>query len=484
MGNVLSSEDSSDSQHNSNQQVAVNKDDYDRYQAYQQERERRYVQEQQQGAHRNTISNQQNNRQNIGQNNAFQAQIPLRHQIPDHVPTQFINHPQPSSTNVNEIMNRSYNRDNSQTIMNERLHRENIQRNYDRPLVPQVQLNRSPQTDTNTSNTSNSLLSQLRNINQGSQRQAPPQSQQRRQLQSQPPQPQPPREEQTQKSIQVNKEVLEKIDPFQLTLKETLSIPQLKQKYKKLSLIHHPDRGGSVDNFNMLQKAIKNIDILIKYHTQKLTHSSLKNNFKQDIEKAPKTSNVELGKKFSVEKFNSIYEKNRIQTREDEGYGTLMESHNSDRDDITITPMGSGKITKETFNSNFNNYKQKILGDVEVHTDSLPEPSTLDRELLYKTLGDVKNNFTNVQEGYMDFKQAHIDNTLMNTNVNMKQYKSVKELEHARATNITLTEEDKRLIQLREDKRKEAEEYRKQTLEKNDTLMYERFKRANRMLLG
>jgi len=487
MGNIMSSEENPEHQSNSNQQVAVNKEEYARYQTYQQEKERQYIQEQQHGVHRNTISNQQNNRDNIGPNNTFQANIPLRHQIPEHTPSQFINRPQPSATDVTDIMNRSHNRDNSQNVMNDRLYRENIERKYDRRLLPKVQVNKpvptqsypSTSSSSSTSSTSptsstsaNSLLGKLKNINQGSHPQRQINKPKSPAISSAPP-----------TSIQVNKDILDKIDPFGLLAKETLSIPKLKQKYKKLSLIHHPDRGGSIDNFNTLQQAIKNIDTLIKFHSQKQTHTSLKNNFKQDVEKKQKTSNVQMGKKFSIDKFNTIYESNHIRTRDDEGYDSLMDTRKNDRDDITITPMGTGKVTKESFNSNFNKYKENILGDVVVHADSLPEPTSLNRELLYKDLGDTTGNFTNTREGYMDFKQAHIDNTLMNTNIKLKQYKNVKDLEHARANNVTLTENDQRLLQLEEEKRKQAELYRKQTLEKNDRLMYEKFKRANRMLL-
>ena len=482
MGNTISSEDNSEYQNNSNQQVAVSKEEYERYQAYQRQKEKQFLQEQQHGIHRNAVANQQNTINNIGNNNTFEAKLPLRHQIPEHSPTQFINHPQPSRTNVNDIVNSSYNRDNSQDVMNDRLYRENIARNYDRRLLPKVQVNKPPQTNNNVSSSihssSNSLLGKLKKINQKNNTTTSSQNA------SSQPSSHYSNTTQTGTSIQINKEILGKIDPFDLIAKENLSIPELKKKYKKLLLFHHPDRGGSIDNFNTLQQAIKNIDTLIKFYSQKQTHTSLKNNFKQDMEKTKKTSNVNLDKKFSVEKFNTIYEQNRIKTREDEGYESLMEKHSSNRDDINITPMGNGKVTKESFNSNFNNYKEKILGDVEVHADSLPEPTSLNRELLYKSLGDTKGNFTNVREGYMDFKQAHIDNTLMNTNVNIKKYKNVKELEHARSSNLILTEEDKRLIQLQEQKEKESELYRKQTLSQNDRLMYEKFKQSNKMLLG
>ena len=77
MGNILTSEDEQDN-YDTNQQVALDKEEYARYQAYQREKERRYLQEQQQGVHRNTISNQKNMMNNIGQNNTYQHQISLQ----------------------------------------------------------------------------------------------------------------------------------------------------------------------------------------------------------------------------------------------------------------------------------------------------------------------------------------------------------------------------------------------------------------------
>ena len=311
-----------------------------------------------------------------------------------------------------------------------------------------------------------------------------PQQQQQPHQQQQPQQRQQPSQQSSQsQTIQVNKELLEKIDPFNILAKEKLSIPQLRQKYKKLSLVHHPDRGGSVDNFSMLQKAIKNIDTLVSYHSQKQTHSSLKNNFKRDMETAQKTSNVDMGKKFSIDKFNKIYTSNRIQSRNDEGYGSLMGKHSNIREDITIKPMGSGKVTKDSFNTNFNEYKQQILGDIQVRPNALPEPTTLSKELLYKELGDSKKNFSNARRGYTDFKQAHIDNTLINTNVAYEKYNSIEDLEYARSNNVTLNDEDRRLIQQQEEIDAQNEVYRKQTLEQNDRLMYENFKKTNKLLL-
>lgn len=501
MGNTLSNASdftydannaNNDTNDTPNQQRSISREEYMRYQAYQKEKERQYLQEQQQSLHSNAISNQQNTYNNIGSNNTLQSNVPMRHQIPDHVPTQFINRPQPSNTNVNTIMDNSYEQTPQDTQINNRLYRENITRNYDRPLIPKVQsnkptiINSAPssvnqtygsmqQSQQSQQSHKNNLLGKIKEINNQNQSQS--QTQSRSQAHTQP-------QKKVAKSIQINKEVLEKIDPFQLLAKEKLSIPELKNKYKKLSLIHHPDRGGSIDNFNLLNRAIKNIDTLIKFHSQKQTHSSLKNNFKQDIDSMQKTTNVNIGKKFSVDKFNSVYESNKIRTRDDDGYGSLMGKRTDEREDIEIKRLSSGKVTKDSFNNHFNQYKEKIMGDIEVHADALPEPSTLDRELMYKELGDSKSNFSNMREGYTDFKQAHIDNTLINTNVKYNKYKSVEDLEHARSNNVTLTEQDHKLIGHQKEQEKQRELYRKQTLEENDRLMYEKFKRSNQMLLG
>ena len=107
MGNVLSSDELSnqhtDQTNQTNQQRTLSREEYLKYQAYQKEKERQYVHEQQQAVHRNAIANQQNTARNIGVNNTYQAQASMRNQIPDHIPTQFINRPQPSATNVNTI---------------------------------------------------------------------------------------------------------------------------------------------------------------------------------------------------------------------------------------------------------------------------------------------------------------------------------------------------------------------------------------------
>jgi hypothetical protein len=486
MGNSMSGEEiSNEQQQQSQQQYSVDKMQYEQYKQSQQAREQQFLQQQQNQLQTNTV-------QYGNQPNQLNQTVSLRQQKPEHTPTQFINRPQPSGSTVNNIMNQSYNRNDLSTEMNDRLYNESASRNYEGRMIPEMQTRND---DTRISNettqpsqpsqqrqniqeqqssmSSNNLLSKLQNITH-----TKPQSNQQSvpQLQQVP--------QQQQMAVSINKEVLQQIDPFNLMKREKMNLTQLKEKYKKLMFMHHPDRGGTIDNFNTLNETIINITKLQKYYKNNQTHNSLRNSFNKSNETSQKTSNVNMGKKFSIDKFNKIYSTNRINFREDEGYGSLMGKSSKTREDINITPIGRGKVSKEQFNSAFGNYKKKVLGDIEVRQNTLPEPTNLTRELNYKTLGDNKKNFTNQKQGFTDYKQAHIDNFLINTNgANMKQYKSVKELEGERSRNMTLTKEDELIIQRAKQQEEEAEAHRKQSLLQRDNLMYDNFKKLNQMLL-
>lgn len=480
MGNILSgdqslSEDEQRQQQEQQQQqkYSLDKIEYEKYKQYQQSQERQYLQQQHNNVQNNAYATNQSNQSNQSMNQT----VSLRQQKPEHIATQFINRPQPSGSNVNSIMNQSHNRNQLHGEMNDRLYKESTTRNYDQRIIPKMQTHRddtkesTPQTQSNP----NSLLSKLQSVNQ-------PQATQVSKQVNQPQLAQAP--QQQQMSITINKDILEKIDPFNIMAKEKMNLTQLKEKYKQLTFIHHPDKGGSIENFNTLNQAIISITKLQKYYQNTQTHNSLRNSFTKSAETSKKTSNVNMGKKFSIDKFNKIYNANKLSFRENEGYGTLMGKTSKVREDINIQRLGTGKISNEQFSSAFNNYKKKALGDIEVRQHTLPEPTNINAELNYKLLGENKKNFTNQKSGYTDYKQAHIDNNLINTNgVSTRQFKSVEELESDRSNNMTLTQKDKDMIERSKKKEIEQEEYRKQSLERRDNLMYDNFKKLNQLLL-
>jgi hypothetical protein len=483
MGNVMSGDQApskeqqqQQQQEQQRQQYSVDKIQYEQYKQNQQAREQNFLQQQQQQIHTNTVQ--------YNQPNQLNQTVSLRQQKPEHTPTQFINRPQPSASNVHNIMDQSYNRNDLSSEMNERLYNETTSRNYEGRMIPEMQTRHD---DTNISNQTTQPSQQIQQLQQIPEQQPTMSSNNllnklQNLTDTKPQLKQIP--QQQQMAVTINKDVLQQIDPFNIMKTEKMNLTQLKEKYKKLMFMHHPDRGGSIENFNKLNDTIINITKLQKYYKNNQTHNSLRNNFNKSNQTSQKTSNINMGKKFSIDKFNKIYNTNKMSFREDEGYGSIMGKSSKAREDINITPLGKGKISKDQFNREFKNYKKKVLGDIEVRHNTLPEPTNLSRELDYKTLGDNKKNFTNQKQGFTDYKQAHIDNFLINTNgATMKQYNSVKELESERSRNMTLTKEDNLMLQRSKQQEEEQEAYRKQSLTQRDTLMYDNFKKLNQMLL-
>ena len=100
---------------------------------------------------------------------------------------------------------------------------------------------------------------------------------------------------------ELDKLTLKDCDPFSILKSgEKLSLEELRNKYKKLALIHHPDRGGDSNKFEILMSAYKNLGRLIEYKKNNKSHIELKNNWNHDRENQQKTKNVafeNMGKK-------------------------------------------------------------------------------------------------------------------------------------------------------------------------------------------
>ena len=65
----------------------------------------------------------------------------------------------------------------------------------------------------------------------------------------------------------------------------------------------------------------------------------------------------------------------------------------------------------------------------------------------------------------------------------MKQYGGINELKQERSKSLTLTTRDKELIRQREEHEESEELLRKQNMARNEQLLYENFKKMNRLLL-
>lgn len=280
--------------------------------------------------------------------------------------------------------------------------------------------------------------------------------------------------------------IIKKCDPFNiLKSNKNISLEELKNKYKKLALIHHPDRGGDVNKFNILIDAYNNITKLIEKNKSDKSHYQLKSSFTSDNENQQKLVNVNMKKKFNINKFNDIYQNNKLEDYNDYGYGDIMEKSSAIRDDIEIKRQ-INKYSKNTFNNQFNSEKKtRSKNTIVKYTPPKPVEKN---SLNFSVLGEgKKNNYTSngSKLNCTDYREAHIDNYLIDPNsVNYKTYKNVEELKKYRKSNTKLTEEERKIIEEIKEQEDKEEWERINRLKEQDHNHFKHFQEVNRLMLN
>jgi curved DNA-binding protein CbpA len=279
----------------------------------------------------------------------------------------------------------------------------------------------------------------------------------------------------------------ERLDPFNLLKKNPkLTIDELKKNYKKLALIHHPDRGGLINNFNKLLEALEEINKLEEYRKNDRSHTELKNNYTENNENKDKTQNIKLGdmaKNFKIDKFNDVFESSCLEDDNNRGYGHMMEKSIKTRDDIDIE-NNIGKYSKETFNNRFNSIKNDINSN-DIIKYKVPE-AVISNKLSYTELGEKTDDLSHRVQNtiYTDYKKAYEDNYLIDpSKINIKNYKDINELEKDR-DQLQLSEEQIMAIEMDKEKEERNEWMRTQRLRERDTNLYEHHKKQNKLFLN
>ena len=154
------------------------------------------------------------------------------------------------------------------------------------------------------------------------------------------------------------------LDPFKILKKKNIPLEQLKIAYKKLSLVHHPDKGGDINEFNKLINAYNYIEKVIKIKENDKSHLELKNNYNESInnekEKINSLKEPNIKDKFNINKFNKVFNETLLTNPYDEGYSKIMIESNKNREDIEIENK-IGKFTKKKFLNNIKNDKKNKI---------------------------------------------------------------------------------------------------------------------------
>jgi len=256
----------------------------------------------------------------------------------------------------------------------------------------------------------------------------------------------------------------------------------VKKAYRKFSLKYHPDRPeGNAKKFMMVSQAYIYLMQKIKEMQGNHGHNDLRNNAKKYFEemeekrKLHKASKAEIEdliedqmeiseKNFDQDKFNKIFEKTRMPTQYDKGYGNGWEDETHEENVVM-----NNKFTLDLFNQTFNEVKakkfDKFKGNQVMKIDA-PEPQLLSN-LGYEELGqDSIEDFTSgVQENmnFVDYKAAYTKANVLeyDEKYNRGDYKNLDSLVRARDTqSFTVSNDDREWIQRQDQYEKQKEQKR------------------------
>lgn len=298
------------------------------------------------------------------------------------------------------------------------------------------------------------------------------------------------------------KEFEKNYNPFRiLHLDYNATEDDVKKAYRKFSLKYHPDRPeGNAKKFMMVSQAYIYLMQKIKEMQGNHGHNDLRNNAKKYFEemeekrKIHKASRAEIEdliedqmeigeKNFDQDKFNKIFEKNRMPTQYDKGYGNGWEDETHEENVVM-----NHKFTLDLFNQTFNEVKAKKLdkfkGNQVMKIDA-PEPQLLSN-LAYEELGqDNIEDFTSgVRENmnFVDYKAAYTKANVLeyDEKYNRGDYKNLDSLVRARDTqSFTVNSEDREWIQRQDQYEKQREQKRIENMMAFDRMAEVYSNRAN-----
>jgi curved DNA-binding protein CbpA len=290
----------------------------------------------------------------------------------------------------------------------------------------------------------------------------------------------------------------QKYNPFRiLHLDYNATEDDVKKAYKKFSLKYHPDRQtGNSKKFMMVSQAYVYLMQKIKEMQGNNNHNELRENAKQyfeDMDKqrqvqqqsgvAPK-DRMEIGEKnFDPDKFNKIFEQNRMPTQYDRGYGDGWEDDTHEENVVM-----NQKFTLDLFNNTFDGVKQKKMDkmkEMQIMKVDGPQPQILSN-LGFEELGggDINDFTSSPQENmaFTDYKAAYTRANVLEYDESYKrqEYKNLDSLVRARDTqNFAVTDDDRKWMNQQDMYEKEKEQKRIENMMSFDRMAEVYSQRAN-----
>lgn len=276
------------------------------------------------------------------------------------------------------------------------------------------------------------------------------------------------------------------IDPYELygfDKNQKIDIKTLKDKYKTYAMQTHPDRNnGNMRNFQIITKAYKKLLEIYKTQQDDKQYTELKNNSLSYLEEQSKTNkrNTKFdNNNFDVNKFNSIFSENKIESVSEQGYNDWINTNKFDSDSI----VKRSNINTGNFNKYFDS-DVKCTKELTKYTD--PIALEINNFNSHK-LGEEKvDNYSGKTEhiSFSDYKEAHTTSRLVDPNTKYKSYRNIGELENSRSNIADFTPEEIQRYELQKLREEEREEKRLQNLQTFDERHFKNYDKVHNIMLN
>ena len=250
------------------------------------------------------------------------------------------------------------------------------------------------------------------------------------------------------------------LDPYEiLQVNYDASLYEIREAFKKLVLIHHPDRGGNQNSFHIIKGAYAYIYQELKkqeklenkkkqtYNNYKYQREEETEQYQEELQEEQNNQPLVSSKNFSVSGFNKLFDNYRVEDINDHGYGQTMISN------------GQTRLKDDSLkNSNIQNFQKRSLMIYE-KPESMASTDNYD-VLGGETVSDYTSGF-NINDkkkkiAYTDYMRAHSEAEQISSNTeNVRQddYNSMDQLIRGRS-NVSheMSEQDKQKETLRKKK--------------------------------
>jgi curved DNA-binding protein CbpA len=270
---------------------------------------------------------------------------------------------------------------------------------------------------------------------------------------------------------------------------------ELKAQYRRMAALVHPDKGGSELLFQTVSDAFRTLAKEYQARQADVGHMERKaaiQKYQKEQGGGSYSQSVapDSGESFQ-ERFNRVFEENRIEDEDQRGYGHQMAASSKTREDIEI-PTLFKKFNKDAFHNAFENLpppKSQVVKYQE------PEAMVLTKNIAFTELGGKANDFTHqdptAKSGlfYTDYMEAyneHNQRLIDPASVKRKEFRNVEQYDAYRTKKSArpITEREQAALDAQKADAERREQERLERLTRQDEMYRLVNERTQRLMLG